>query len=480
MRTRRHDSPPPADTGRRAAARRNRRIHPLTVIALLLPLLTVGALALVGGPDPARTKDAPDRTPLTATALGCPSAVGGSDQVAVANVEGAVGEVATRRAGKGEGAARDALRLEEMATALTRVSDPLVLIGSDALAPGLLAGVRTIGGTAENAAAVCSSPEPEQWFTGVGAGASHSSVLELVNPDAGPAVADITLLGAEGLLDTPALRGVTVPGGTTVSLDLAQVVPQRDELALRVLVSRGRLVTHVRDDVDELGAGARSRDWLAGQSEPLSANLLLGLPAGAGARTLAVANAGDDEVRVTVKVVTEESAFAPVGVEELSVAPQSVATVTLDEVLQREIRQGALGLLVESSAPVSATVRSFVEGDLSHAVGAESFEEAGLVLPEGSVRLLLGGADGVGAVSVRTWDAAGRALADRRVEVAPGRSLSLALPEDASLLRVSAERARVSGAVLVEQDGRAGGAAVLPMRPLVLDGLVPAVVPALR
>lgn len=462
-----------ADTGRRAATS-GRRIHPLTVIALLLPLLTVGALSLVGDPDPARTGSAPSRTPLTAAALGCPAGIGEGSRAGVANVEAATGEVAVR--GPDDAAA---LTLQERAVARTPARVPLTLVGRDEMAPGLLASVAAPDDRRGRvAAAVCREPQPEQWFTGVGAGAAHASVLELVNPDAGPAVADVTVLGPDGVVETPALRGVTVPGGASVRLDLADVVPQRDELALRVLVSRGRLVGHVRDEVDELGAGARSEDWLAGQPRATTTNLMLGLPAGKGGRQLAVANPGNDEARVRILVVGAESAFAPVGAEELGVAPQSVATVELDGVLAREIGRGALGLLVESTVPVTATVRSFVAGDVSHAVGAESFEEAGVVLPAGSSRLLLGGADGVGAATVRTWSASGKELPEKRVEIAPGRSVSVTLPDDAALLRVSAERTRLSGAVLAARGGR--GSAVLALRPLVLDGLVPAVAPALR
>ena len=48
--------------------------------------------------------------------------------------------------------------------------------GSDDLAPGLL-GLRS--GVAPLTAQDCSVPSSEQWFTGVGAGADHDSVIEL-------------------------------------------------------------------------------------------------------------------------------------------------------------------------------------------------------------------------------------------------------------------------------------------------------------
>ena len=63
------------------------------------------------------------------------------------------------------------------------------------------------------AATECALPRPDYWFTGVGADADHASVLQLANPDTGPAVADVTVLGRTGPIDVPELRGLTVQGG---------------------------------------------------------------------------------------------------------------------------------------------------------------------------------------------------------------------------------------------------------------------------
>ena len=147
------------------------------------------------------------------------------------------------------------------------------------------------------AAAPCREPIPDQWFTGVGAGAHHSSVLELVNPDAGPAVIDATLVGQDGIVDAPELRGVAVPAQGVVRINLATTIPRRDELALQVMTSRGRVVATIRDRYDQLGTGAAARDWLPGQSAPATSNLLLGLPSGAGQRSLVIANPESDETR---------------------------------------------------------------------------------------------------------------------------------------------------------------------------------------
>ena len=172
----------------------------------------------------------------------------------------------------------------------------------------------------------------------------------------------MTVLGPDGPVDVPAMRGVTVPGGRTVRFDLAAVVPDRADLSLRVVVSRGRLGAHVVDLVDELGGGVRSRDWLPPQAAPATTSYLVGLGGKQGDRVLAVANPGDDEVRVTLRVVTKESEFTPAGLEELTVPPGGTTSVDLSRVLGSRAARGAIGLRLDSSLPVTASMRTLASG----------------------------------------------------------------------------------------------------------------------
>ena len=203
---------------------------------------------------------------------------------------------------------------------------PVVAEGQGDLAPGLI-GARF--GDRRLAAVDCPQPSPETWFTGVGAGTRHNSVLELTNPDAGPAVADVTVLARAGEVTASDLRGVTVPGNESVRLDLSKAVPRRTELALRVVVSRGRLAPTVLDELPKLGSSPLTQDWLPPQPAPARRNVLLGLPAGGGTNSLAVSNPGEDEVRASVKILTADAAFAPQGLEAIRVPPGTVQTVDL-------------------------------------------------------------------------------------------------------------------------------------------------------
>ena len=150
----------------------------------------------------------------------------------------------------------------------------MVVDGRGPLAPGLVAARIDEKGAA---ATSCAAPQPDYWFTGVGSASIHSSELELVNPDAGGAIADIEIYGDNGLLPIDAVRGVTVPGGTTTAIDLAETAPDRSELTVHVTVARGRLGASMVNRIADDGSYA---DWLPPQAEPASSTVLLGLAAG--------------------------------------------------------------------------------------------------------------------------------------------------------------------------------------------------------
>jgi hypothetical protein len=445
------------------------------LLAVVLPVACALALLLL---QPDRTqpgREALVDAPLTSALVACPSALPGTEEtgtVGVSSLAGADGTVDGEVA-IGLGATTSPLRLRS-----GRVASPpsdaaaFVVSGSGALAPGLLA---TRSSATPLAATDCAPPQPQEWFTGVGADATHDSVLELVNPDSGPAVADVTVLSPDGELDVPALRGVTVPGGSSATFDLGAIVPRRGDLALEVVTGRGRLSAQVVDRYDELGAGASSQEWLPGQAEPASSNLLLGLVGGTGQRSLVLANPGDDEVRAELQVVAPTATFAPAGVEPVRVPPGGTATVSLDDVLADATAQGATGLLVTSTGPLSAGLRQLVGGDLALAAATPTLgATSAAVLPAGQSRLLLAGPDAVGVATVSSYAAGGRQLDRQRVELAPGAGVDLALPEGAALVTVTTERTGVHGSVLTTG---AGGATVVALREPVLTSRVPAVRP---
>ncbi|CAB4694595.1 MAG: hypothetical protein F2667_03220 [Actinobacteria bacterium] len=447
-------------------------LAPTVVLAVLLPVLTVGAALLADGQvDDGRGARSPATADLESTTLVCPTART-DGRILVATDGDQPGAVSVGRVDDS-----DDLQVAPDEIAETDADGARLVRADGALAPGLVAG-RSAG--PRLSAYDCPVTSSDQWFTGVGAGATHTSVLELTNPDTGPAVASVTVYSQSGPVSTPRLRGIAVAGGSTVRLDLATVVPRREELALHVTSDRGRVAAAVLDTYDELGRPEPTTEFLPAQADPSSSNVLLGVPTGPGKRTLVLANGGPDVVRVDLELVTEQSVFAPAGVRELAVDPGSVKVLALQKLLSSKPADGAIGLALTSSAPITATLRSFADGDLVQTVaGARVAGETLLALPEGDKRLLVAGARGIGVVSVVGFTADGEEVSRRRVEIGPDRGVSLRLSSRAQLVRVVPERTSVVASVIVTATGRSGGAAVVPLRELVRQGLVPDVRPGL-
>ncbi|MGN0063099.1 MAG: DUF5719 family protein [Nocardioides sp.] len=456
----------PTRTGRRAAAA-SRRPSMLTVVSAVIPLLTVGALALVR-PVPIETA-AREASPMTLdrSTVVCPSGTARllrEPGLVVADAEGGSGEVQLLQDGEES-------PLEVSGATREDASSAVSVRASGELAPGLAAA--RVG---ERVAGACQRPEPERWFGGVGGSPEHSSVLELVNPDAGPAVADIEVHGPDGIVDAPRLRGVTVAARDSLTLDLADLLPTRDELSLHVSVSRGRLGTFLLDEVDQLGRGANAADWLAPQGAPATTSHLLGLGERGGERTLVVTNTSENEARVQLKLVTADSEFTPAEAEELRVAPGGVETVDVSDLLGGRAAKDALGVVLTSSEPVLGTLRTVAADDLTHTVALGALTQRSFtVLPEGDRRLVLGGAARESTVTWTAYDAKGKEVDSKKVDLAPGHAAAVDLPASAALLDVRVEGAGVLGAV---EGATAKGRATVPLVELVTSSLVPDVRPA--
>ena len=455
---------------------RTRRIDATSVLAVVIPLVTVGLLALVRIPPVHNTDQPPSLTKLTNALVVCPSARPGSTDAAVSTASGSSGDVSVVAAGE-----QQSVAVSTGATSPVESPEALVVRGSDALAPGLVA-LRS--GTAPLSAVACTVPSPEQWFTGIGGRADHDSVIELVNPDAGPAVADVTLYGSH-VFTTRRLRGILIPGHRTVTLDLGRVIPRRTLFTAHVVVSRGRLAVDVLDSATDLVTHRTVSEWLPRQLAPALTNELLGLPEGPGDRTLQLANAGDNVVRAQIKVVTADTSFVPNGLDPVSIPPGSTVRVPLNAELDKALRDGALGVSVEADGPITASLLTSLEKDRVLTVPDDDVTaEAATLLPVVtgpdarknplSARLLLS-ADAAGSAVVTAYDASGTQLSRRTVASQQGHTVTLDLPRGTAFVHVEPRRTPVRGAVLVSGEGL--GATVIPLTELLTQGLVPQISP---
>ena len=438
--------------GRRRAAETSRgRPSPVTVLAVVIPLLTIATLALVRPAEQAPTSYAPSEAPLDRVTVVCPARLPGADEVRIGSTS-LVSDDVTLRVGRQD----DTQALSDGVATRTERQYVVVHASGD-VAPGLVAS-RSGSGSATG----CDQPAPERWFTGAGASSEHASTLTLINPDRGPAVADVTVWDGSALVDVPALRGVRVPGGRSTSFDLSEVVPNRDALALRVSVSRG------------LG-----REPLAHRAvAPASTSYVAGIGTTAADRVLSLANPGDSEVRVALELVSEESEFAPSRLEEVTLDPASVREVDLSRVLRGRNLTGVQALRVEATGPVTATLRTRTPADLALTPAGPTVEgDTAVALPAGSRRIVVTGATAPGLVTLQAWNEDGEVVVrERRVEIDPATAARIRVPDEAVLAQVRVQR---TGAVVsVEVSDR--GLSVLPLSQLGTTSEVADVRPAQR
>ena len=190
-----------------------------------------------------------------------------------------------------------------------------------------------------------------------------------------------------------------------------------------------------------------------------------------------VANPGEDAARVKVRLVTEQSVFAPARLEEVQVRAGSVVRLSISRLLASDVAEGVVGLRVESSEPVVSAFRGRRGGDLlTLSPGERVTGPTLLAVPAGGKRLVLGGATSLGTATVVSLDEKGRELAREAVEVQPDRAVVVPLPERSGTVRVEPDRTSLVGSVLLQGEA---GAAVLGLRELVREGRVPAVLPGL-
>ena len=460
-----------ADVVRR---RRTPRLDAVSALALVIPLVTVGVLALVRQPPVHDQHRPPTLTDLTNATVVCPAPAASAATGWVSTASGASGPVSVRGAG-----GPSSVTVRTGAPTPLRGSGTAVVKASGSLAPGLL-GLRA--GTAPLTTEDCGVPSSVQWFTGLGAGATHDSVIELVNPDAGPADADITLYGRRPFTARK-LHGITIPADRTVSLDLGAIAPRRALISAQVQVTRGRLGVHVLDTRTDLGNHRVRREWIPRQLTPSLDSQLLGLPAGLGTRTLQLGNPGTDVVRVQVKVVTGDTSFAPAGLGTTSVKAGATTSVNLTQVLDKALADGALGVEVVADGPVTSSLLTDVGNDLAVTVpDTVIHDRAVTLLPVSTgtkatpvVATLYVSADSAGAATVSAYDSSGHRLLGKRVGQQQGHTVAVRLPRGTAYLSVEPDGTDLRAAVALTGDG----ASVIPLHELLTRGLVPQIAPGL-
>ncbi|GGU18333.1 DUF5719 family protein [Nocardioides albus] len=453
---------------RRVRKQRGRSLDNTALVALGL-IAAMAVALLLNRPhqweQPTLAADSSAPKAATVVCPGKPKA--GADQIAVTNAADGSGEVTLSGPGAGKGA-KATVGSGKVTDVSAKPGSVVVRAGKE-VAPGLVAGRSTIKPLA---ATGCLPPQAEAWFPGVGAGATHNSVLELTNPNSGAATVDISLYDEKGVVAVPEdLRGVAIPGNTTRTFDLLHVIPRKGELSLKTTVVRGQAGVMVRDRAVALETQASTEDYFPGQSAPAETNLLVGYPNSSASRTLTVVNPGDAQVSAELRLLTPKNVLTPEGAPEISVPPNGQTQVDLTKLLGKNSADDAYGVEIVATGPVSTAMRSVDGGDVAITTATETVSEAtAVVVPAGpdigKKRVVIAGpvakTGSSGTVQVIPTNAKGKVLKAKSVEVGPGVGAEIEVPAEAALIQLVPEGVSVNAAVVMSGDGDA----VVPFRPL--------------
>lgn len=176
------------------------------------------------------------------------------------------------------------------------------------------------------AATACLAPQAEFWFAGVDVTEQAQSDLVLVNLDSTDAVVDLVAYGLAGRLAAP--RSLTVSGNKVSTISMGVIARRGEPITLKVTTSQGRVAAFVRqltwDGTKPFGA-----DWVPSGIGPQTEQVLPGVPAGPGRRSLVVTNPGELTADVVIDVLTASGRSELSGAERVAVAPGATAVVDL-------------------------------------------------------------------------------------------------------------------------------------------------------
>lgn len=366
--------------------------RPLVLAAAVAVIVTLVA-TLVQPPVPAVTEGATSVQPIGSSVLLCPEPGAGTDlgvRVTAAIVPGQPGQDVPDAADD-EPSAAGLETLPGRESASSRILVPggqaqieafgtrlpaIRAFGEGNLAPGLVADQwgRDPGGRGRGMASTeCAPAASEFWFVGGGAIAGRQTRIVLVNPDETAAVVDVLIHGPNGLIDAPAGRGLVIKGQDRLVERLDVLAPGVTATAVQVLARTGRVGASV-DDEQRVGLATVGTDWIPQADAPSTKVYVPGIVSGDGARVLSVVAPGDDDAIVSIRLITSEGTFTPTDRARLEVPADSVVTIDMSPVLDKQ----PATLELTSDVPIVAGMRMFfggrsVQDETAFTAGAQPF-----------------------------------------------------------------------------------------------------------
>ena len=479
----------------------------ILVVALGIAVVVTLLATLLQRPTPPVAQGATTVEPIGSSVLLCPEPGAGTDlgvRVTAAVIPGQPGQdgaagaagLETLPGGASESSAITVPGGQAQIEAFGAALPPIRAFGEGSLAPGLVADQwgRDPGGKGRGmASTACAPAASEFWFVGGGAIAGRTTRIILVNPDDTSAIVDVLIHGPDGLIDAPAGRGLVVKGQDRLVLRLDVLAPGVAATAVHVIVRTGRVGAAV-DDEQQSGLATVGTDWIPPAAEPASKVYVPGIIGGDGARVLSVMAPGGDDAIVTVRVMSPDGTFAPADRSQIEVPADSVVTIDMSPVLDKQPST----LELSSNVPIVAGMRMFfggknVQDETAYTAGSQPFTGPAAVsgLPvrtNTDVRVSITAPDKDAQVDIvllpfRGGKDAAKATTPRRVKIGAGKVRYLKLNPPAGIVWYTAVVTPVagSGPILVahrvrESSGNGDLVTGYPWNPLRVQVVVPTAV----
>lgn len=196
----------------------------------------------------------------------------------------------------------------------------------------------------------CPPTTDDTWYVGAGSGGKHLSTLVLTNLSSSPGVADVSFWGPQGKIDALDAEGIVVDPFTVRRVDLRDLAAGEADFAVRVERRRGSIAVAALDSSTGVFRGT---DALEPTAAPRRDQVVAGVPARSGTRSLMLVNPSTSTARVRVEVIGRKGTFAPKGLDAVKVDAGRFLSV---EIPTSAGTDGA-ALRLRSDQPVAASVR---------------------------------------------------------------------------------------------------------------------------
>ena len=197
--------------------------------------------------------------------------------------------------------------------------------------------------------APCLQPATDWWITGADGRVGYSDTLVLANPGSTVVNLTVSVWAAKGPIEPPKLQSFSIEPKSAQLLPVSSYAPDGAFLTLHVHANSGRLVSEVLDRRVS-GISPAGLDWIPPTQPPATELVVPGYLGGPGARHLVLADPGDQDATVTLRLATPSGNFAPAGHQTVVVRAGHAADVDLTSSLASS--PGAV--LIHSDQPVTA------------------------------------------------------------------------------------------------------------------------------